>query len=65
MKLDPEALGLKQVSKKEPAPATIIGEDKTACPVCMDIKLTLVKPCCGSPKGSRVCRRCGYKEIVR
>lgn len=63
MKLTAEEMsGLKRVGKYEPLPGTANGEVDRKCPVCLDINLVSIKPCCGSPKGYLSCRKCGYKE---
>lgn len=64
MRMDPEALGLKKVSKNEPDPNKVEGEVEMSCPVCFTA-LVRLKPCCGARKGSYQCRRCGYKENMK
>jgi len=65
MKLDPEALGLTKASKYDPDPNTVDGEVDVSCPACFEKKIVKIKPCCGARKGSYICRRCGYKEIIK
>ena len=56
--------GMKKVSKHQPLPSRVEGETDIVCPACMGMNLVAVKACCGAPKGTRQCPKCGYKEIL-
>lgn len=47
------------------APRGEVERTESLCPACLDGKLNVNPPCCGSPKGSFSCPKCGYREIKR
>jgi len=65
MKLNVGELGLKEISRHEPPPGMTEGVSDKACPACMFLPLSKIKPCCGAKKGMLLCPKCGYKEVFR
>jgi len=59
MKLSEMLAKLKTSSKSEDIPGTVESYLDELCPSCQN-KLKLMKPCCGSPNGTKQCS-CGYK----
>jgi len=57
--------GMTRVSKHAPLPGTEEARLDEICPACMGTTLVKLKPCCGSPRGTKHCPKCGYKEALK
>ena len=55
---------MKRASKADPIPGTVLSNTDESCPTGCGGKMSIMRPCCGSPNGNKECPKCHYKVAL-